>query len=121
MGQLCVICWDPHFPTYFLFIMNINAQRTVPFRLSLRFIVAMLVIYSKCFITKDHNRKILKCLITRNIKFSFELEYDNEISFLDISITTGENKLQTSLFCRNTFSRVYLSFNSHLPNTYKGC
>ena len=55
----------------------------------------------------------------RNIKFTFEEEQDNKISFLDISITRVGNELQTSLFRKKTFSGVYLNFNSHLPDTYK--
>ena len=31
-------------------------------------------------------------------KFSFEMQYDNEISFLNISTTTIGNELQISLF-----------------------
>ena len=54
-----------------------------------------------------------------NIKFTVEEEQDNKISFLDILITRAGNELQTSLFYKNTFSGVYLNFNSHLPNTYK--
>ena len=48
-----------------------------------------------------------------------EQEQDNKISFLDISITRVANELRTSLFCKKTFSGIYLNVNSHLPNTYK--
>ena len=51
-------------------------------------------------------------------KFSFEMQYDNEISFLNISTTTIGNELQISLFWRNTFSGVYLNFNSQPPKLY---
>ena len=73
------------------------------------------------FDKKDHVKKFLKYMNTRrrNIKFTFEEEQDNKISFLDISITRVGNELQTSLFCKKTSSSVYLNFNSHLPNTYK--
>ena len=76
------------------------------------------------FDKKDHVKKFLKYMNTRhrNIKFTFEEEQDNKISFLYISITRVGNELQTSLFCKKTFSSVYLNFNSHLPHTYKkGC
>ena len=55
----------------------------------------------------------------RNIKFTFEEEQDNQISFLDIWITRVGNELQTLLFRKKTFSGVYFNFNSHLPNIYK--
>ena len=73
------------------------------------------------FDKKDHVKKFLKYMNTRhrNIKFTFEEDQDNKISFLDISITRVGNELQTSLFRKKTFSGVYLNFNSHLPNTYE--
>ena len=42
---------------------------------------------------KDHVKKFLKYINTRdrNIKFTFEDEKENEIFFLDISITTVGN------------------------------
>ena len=50
------------------------------------------------FDKKDHVKKFLKHMNTRhrNIKFTVEEEQDNKISFLHISITRVENKLQTS-------------------------
>ena len=73
------------------------------------------------FEKKEHVRKFFRYMNSRhrNIKFTFEEEQDNKISFLDISITRVGNELQTSLFRKNTFSGVYLNFNSHLPNMYK--
>ena len=55
----------------------------------------------------------------RNIKFTFEEVQDNKISFLDISITRVGNELPTLLFCKTTFSCVYLNLSRHLPNTNK--
>ena len=73
------------------------------------------------FDKKNHVKKFLKHMNTRHrsIKFAFEEEQDNKISFRDISITRVGNELQTSLFCKKTFSGVYLNFNSNLPNIYK--
>ena len=73
------------------------------------------------FEKKEHVKKFSKYMNSRhrNIKFTFEEEQDNKISFLDISITRVGNKLQTSLFRKKTFSGVYLNFSSHLPNIYK--
>ena len=53
------------------------------------------------------------------IKFTFEEENDNKISFLDISITRTGNKFKTSISHKKMFSRVYLNFHSHLPTDYK--
>ena len=73
------------------------------------------------FDQKDHVKKFLKYMNTRHryITFTVEEEQDNEMFFLNISITRVGNELQTSFFCKNTFSGVYLNFKSHLPNTYK--
>ena len=73
------------------------------------------------FEKQDHVKKVLKYMNSRhqNIKSTFEEEHNNMIAFLDISITRVGNELQTSLFRKKTFSRVYLHFNSHLPSEYK--
>ena len=73
------------------------------------------------FDKKDHSKKFFKYVNAchPNIKVILEEEQDNKISFLDISITRPGNELQSSLFCKNTFTSVYLNFNSHLPNMHK--
>ena len=73
------------------------------------------------FEKKEHVKKFFRYMNSRHrsIKFTFEEEQDDKISFLDISITRVGNELQTSLFRKTTFSGVYLNFNSHLPNMYK--
>ena len=65
---------------------------------------------------RDH----VKCMNSRhpNIQFTCEEECNNKISFLDISVTRINNKLTTSLYCKKTFSGVYLNFNSFLPMGY---
>ena len=47
------------------------------------------------FDKKDHVKKFLAYMNSRhrNIKFTFEEEEDNRISFLDISITRAGNQL----------------------------
>ena len=73
------------------------------------------------FEKKYHVKKFLKYMNSRhqNIKFTFEEKHNNKIPFLDISITRVGNELETSLFRKETFSGVYLSFNSHLPSECK--
>ena len=52
------------------------------------------------FEKKDHVKRFLKYMNSRhqNIKFTFDEEHNNNITFLDISITSVGNKLQISLF-----------------------
>ena len=73
------------------------------------------------FESRNHVKKFLKYMNSRhpNIQFTCEEEYSNKISFLDISVTRLNNKLATSLYCKKTFSGVYLNFNSFLPMDYK--
>ena len=73
------------------------------------------------FKKKDHVKRFLRHINSRhlNIKFSCKDEKDNKISFLDISISRNNNALETSIFCKSTFSGVCTNFNSFLPTEYK--
>ena len=52
------------------------------------------------FKAKDHVQKFFRYMKSRHpkIKFTFEEENDNKVSFFDISITRTENKFTTSIF-----------------------
>ena len=51
-----------------------------------------------------------------NIKFTFEVEKNNNFSFLDIKICRENNKFTTSVFRKPTFSGVFTNFDSFIPN-----
>ena len=55
----------------------------------------------------------------RNIQFTCEVESNDKISVLDISITRSNNKLVTSLYQKKTFSGVYMNYTSFLPHNCK--
>ena len=61
------------------------------------------------YLNKQHN----------NIKFTFETENNNSISFLDINLTKHSDHFETSVFRKNTFTGLGTNFLSHTPFKYK--
>ena len=55
----------------------------------------------------------------KNIKFTFETENENSISFLDIKITRDNNKFMTSVYRKPTFIGVFSNFGSFIPKSCK--
>ena len=55
----------------------------------------------------------------KNIGFTSETENENSISFFDIKITRDNNKFMTSIYCKLTFSGVFINFGSFIPKSYK--
>ena len=54
-----------------------------------------------------------------NIKFTSEIEINNSLSFLEIKIAGENNKFNTSVYRKLTFSGVFTNFESFIPNSYK--
>ena len=53
----------------------------------------------------------------KQIQFTYELEKDQRISLLDVSIRRLANgKLKTTVFSKETYTDVYMNWNSHEPN-----
>ena len=48
-----------------------------------------------------------------------EKEQDNKLPFLDVLVTRTEQGFRSSVYCKPTFTRQYLNFNSHHPYTVK--
>jgi hypothetical protein len=73
------------------------------------------------FKDKKHVKKFLRYLNSRhpNITFTIEEEENDRLPFLDIEIRRENGKLVTSVYKKNTFSGVYLNFDSYLPKQYK--
>ena len=54
------------------------------------------------------------------IKFTYEYEQSNTISFLDVLVTrSNDGTLQTSVYRKQTHTDVYLNWNAHAPTTWK--
>ena len=57
--------------------------------------------------------------IRPSIQFPMEKEQDNKLPFLDVLVTRTEQGFRSSVYCKPTFTRQYLNFNSHHPYTVK--
>ena len=54
-----------------------------------------------------------------NIKFTYELENNNTLPFLDVNVYRDASQFSTSVHRKMTFSGVYTHFRSFMPETYK--
>ena len=54
-----------------------------------------------------------------NIKFTMETEIEKKLPFLDIIVSTNDNKINTSVYRKKTFTGLGLSFFSHCPLKFK--
>ena len=57
--------------------------------------------------------------IRPSIQFSMEKEQNNKSPFLDVLVTCTEQGFRSSMYCKPTFTRQYLNFNSHHPYNVK--
>ena len=54
----------------------------------------------------------------RNIKFTYELESNNKLAFLDVSARrTNDNKVET--YRKATCTNIYINWHSHAPSNWK--
>ena len=54
-----------------------------------------------------------------NIKFTFEKQFNNQISFLDILIINNGNKFSTTIFRKKTATGLFTNYLSFTPMSYK--
>ena len=55
----------------------------------------------------------------QNIEFTYELERNGEINFLDVMLIRTNDTLQTNIYRKSTQNGVYLHWNSFVPKTLK--
>ena len=55
----------------------------------------------------------------QNIKFTYEVEHNGKISFLDVLLMRGNGKLETTIFCKQTNNDIYLHWRSFAHMTWK--
>ena len=54
-----------------------------------------------------------------NIKFTYETERNNMISFLDVLLVKRELCIDTAVFRKSTNSNLYINWNSFAPEVWK--
>ena len=71
--------------------------------------------------SSEHVTKLAEYLSSKhpNIRFTFELENDNTLPFLDVNVYRDAGKFSSSVHRKMTFSGVYSNFCSFMPETYK--
>ena len=74
------------------------------------------------YINPDKIGHILKILNSYHpkIQFTYELEDNNTISFLDVLVKrTQNNKFETSVYRKPTNTDIYMNWNTHAPTNWK--
>ena len=73
------------------------------------------------FKSKDHLLLLPRYVNIRhkNLKFTFDFEQNNSLSFLDVKITRNNKGFSTSVFRKATFSSVFTNFDSFTFQSYK--
>ena len=73
------------------------------------------------FASESHVKKFLRYMNSRhaNINFTFEIEKDHKLSFLDVLVTRDGTCLTTSLYPKPIFSGLYTNFYSFISAKYK--
>ena len=73
------------------------------------------------FSSEEHVKKFHKYLNSRhkNITFTYEVEKNNCLPFLDVLVTRINGAFSTSLYRKPTFSGLYTNFFSYISDKYK--
>ena len=71
--------------------------------------------------SSEHVAKLATYLSSKhpNIRFTYELENNDTLPFLDVNVFRDASKFSSSVHRKMTFSGVYSNFSSFMPDTYK--
>ena len=71
--------------------------------------------------SNDHITRLAAYMSSKhpNINFTFEMEKDGVLPFLDVNVYRDSDRFSTTVHRKNTFSGVFTNFTSFLPETYK--
>ena len=72
---------------------------------------------------RNHHNRFMEYMNSQheNISFTDELETNNNLPFLDVSVTRTDNGFTTNLYRKGTFSGVFTNFFSFLAIQFKAC
>ena len=67
-----------------------------------------------CFVSNGYQEFVLSCLNSfhNSIQFTYEIEKENEISFLDILIIRSGQKIETRVYKKSTNTDIYIHWDS---------
>ena len=73
------------------------------------------------FTSVDHVKKFFRYINSRhkNMSFTFEVEHEGKLAFLDVLITRSAGSFYTSLYRKPTFSGLYTHYEAFMPSSYK--
>ena len=73
------------------------------------------------FASEDHVNKFYNYINTRhqNITFTFDIEKDGSLPFLDVLVTRENDNFYTSVYRKPTFSGLYTNYESYISDNYK--
>ena len=73
------------------------------------------------FRSRDHIIPFLEYLNSKhpNIKFTYEIEKDHCLPFLDVNIMFSNGIFSTSVYRKPTFTGLFTNFDSFIPISYK--
>ena len=57
--------------------------------------------------------------IYSNIKFTKELEHENQLTYMDVLLTRINDSITTTVYCKNTDTDLYIKCSSLCPVKYK--
>ena len=116
--------WGLHWDLYWLMclcaIQKENGQVSVPRNLKpiyyRRYVDDSFVIFK----SREQVEPFLRYLNSRhkNIKFTFEVEQNGVLPFLDIRVRRAQS-FHTSVYRKPTFTGLYTNFSSFIPYKYK--
>ena len=71
--------------------------------------------------SREHIERLAAYLSSKhpNINFTFEIEENNRLPFLDVNVFRDSEKFSSSVHRKDTFSGVFTNYEAFIPDVYK--